>query len=137
MTAKYLIIAGSLVLLVLGTMHLWYTFFTNRFLARDARTVEKMKKDFPVLTRRTTMWKAWIGFNASHSSGAMFIGLVNIIIACQYFEIYQKSVSLLLLNDITVLFYLFLAKRYWFKIPFTGICITAICFIVATGIILF
>jgi hypothetical protein len=136
MTAKYLIITGSCIFLVLGTIHLVYTFFTDKFLTRNSETGYWMKKDFPVLTKDTTVWKAWIGFNASHSAGAIFIGLINIIIAIQYFELYQKAISLLILNDITVLFYLYVAKRYWFKIPLTGIFVTTICFISATIIIL-
>ena len=28
----------------------------------------------PVITRETTMWKAWVGFNASHSFGAILFG---------------------------------------------------------------
>jgi len=137
MIAKYLIIVGSSIFLILGVLHLVYTFFSTKFLARNPETVSRMKNDFPILTRGTTMWKAWIGFNASHSSGAIFIGLINIIIASQYFELYQKSISILLLNDITLFFYLYLAKQYWFKIPLIGISIATICFACSTIIILF
>ncbi len=28
-----------------------------------------MQQVSPVITRQTTMWKAWVGFNASHSYG--------------------------------------------------------------------
>jgi hypothetical protein len=136
MTEQYLIILGSSVFLVLGTMQLLFTFFTDKFLTRNPETAEMMKADHPVLTRRTTMWKAWIGFNASHSSGVMFIGGVNILLATQYFDLYQKSFAFLLLSDITVLFYLFLAIKYWFRIPLAGVVITSICFILSTLIIL-
>ncbi len=131
MLEQYLILLGAATFLVLGTLHLVYTFFTDNFLARNAGTVESMKKDYPVLTRKTTMWRAWIGFNASHSSGAMFIGLVNILLATQHFELYQNADSLHLLNIITAIFYLYLAKKYWFNIPFMGILIATICFITA------
>lgn len=31
----------------------------------------------PILTSHTTMWNPWLGFNASHVSDVMFIGLIN------------------------------------------------------------
>ena len=129
MLAQLLWISGSLILLALGTLHLVYTFFTDKFTSRNTNVVEEMKKSFPRLTNKTTLWKAWVGFNASHSTGAIFIGLINIILAIQYFEILRQSYLLLSLNILTIVFYLFLAKRYWFKIPFTGILITLLCFI--------
>lgn len=128
---QYLIITGSTIFLVLGTIHLVYTFFSDKFLARQAETVERMKADFPVLTRQTTMWNAWVGFNASHSSGAMFIGLVNIILALEHFEVLLNSLPMQWLDISTMTFYLFLAKRYWFSIPLRGIALAAFCFLLS------
>ncbi|MBK8194669.1 MAG: hypothetical protein IPK76_16170 [Lewinellaceae bacterium] len=128
---QYLIITGSAIFLVLGTIHLVYTFFSDKFLARQSETVERMKADVPVLTRQTTMWNAWVGFNASHSSGAMFIGLVNIILAVEHFDVLHNSLPLQLLDVSTMAFYLFLAKRYWFSIPLRGIALAAVCFLLS------
>jgi hypothetical protein len=136
MIEKYLWIAGSLPFIILGTLHLLYTFFTNKFSSRNKMLEEEMKTSFPVLTKATTMWKAWIGFNASHSSGAIFIGLINLFIAVQYAEILQNRVFLLG-NIVTVLFYLWLGKKFWFRTPFTGILIAACCFITAALVIVF
>jgi len=131
MTAKLFILIASSIFLILGTIHLIYTFFTNKFLARDVEINEKMKSTSPILTKETTVWKAWIGFNASHSAGAIFIGLINIILVCQHFEVYQNSFNILLLDICTGIFYLFLAKKYWFKIPLVGILIATSCFIIS------
>ena len=136
MIARILLAAGALIFLVLGTMHLAYTFFFYYFLPRDQGIKEGMEKTNPVLTRRTTMWNAWIGFNASHSSGAMFIGGINLIMAVSYFDIYGQSPGLQLLNILTAFFYLFLARRYWFNIPFRGVLLATICF-TASSLILF
>ncbi|MEP7141709.1 MAG: hypothetical protein ABI707_02505 [Ferruginibacter sp.] len=136
MIAKYLWIAGSLPFIVLGTIHLWYTFFTNKFSSGDPGVDEAMKRTTPVLTKQITMWKAWIGFNASHSSGAIYIGVINLILAIRYFAVLQDPVFLLL-NIVTVLFYLWLAKKYWFSIPFNGILIAACCFIFSAILILY
>jgi hypothetical protein len=50
-----------------------------------------MKSISPMLTRETTMWKAWIGFNASHSSGITFIGVINCIQGVKYFALFRSD----------------------------------------------
>jgi hypothetical protein len=75
------------------------------------------------------MWNAWIGFNASHSAGAMFMGLINIILVVQYYSIIQYGVLIHSLNLVTAIFYCWLGKRYWFRIPFIGISISTCCFL--------
>ena len=136
MLARILWFSGSAIFLALGTLHLYYTFFSSKFAARNRAVVTAMKNTAPVLTNETTMWNAWIGFNASHSAGAIFIGLINIILVVQYFPVLQNSMVLLLLNIATVIFYCWLAGKYWFRVPFTGILITTGCFVAASVIIL-
>ena len=132
MVAKILWLSGSAIFLILGTLHLYYTFFTSKFNARNKTVIIEMKNTSPVLTGETTMWNAWIGFNASHSAGAIFIGLMNILLAAQYFPMLQNSVLIILLNIVTALFYCWLAKKYWFRIPFAGILIATGCFVTAS-----
>ncbi|HMK05511.1 MAG TPA: hypothetical protein VK489_15020 [Ferruginibacter sp.] len=136
MIAKILWITGSSVYIFLATLHLLYTFFTNKFLAKDKNTVEAMKNTHPLLTNRTTMWKAWIGFNGSHSSGGIFLGMSNLLLAVLYFPFLSDSLPLLILTIVTSLFYLFLGIKYWFNIPLSGIAIATTCYIVAFVIIL-
>lgn len=135
MIEKVLWLSGSAIFLILGAIHLFYTFFSSKFNARNKSVVEAMKDTSPVLTAETTMWKAWTGFNASHSAGAIFIGLINIVLAVQYFSFIQNSMLIPVLNVVTSGFYLWLAKKYWFRVPFTGILIATGCFLVATILI--
>lgn len=136
MIAPCLIVFGSSILAFLGSIHLYYTFFSDKFSSRNPETDALMKNSSPILTKRTTIWKAWVGFNASHSLGAIFIGLANIILSIESFELYQKSVSLWILNLASIGFYLFLAKKYWFRIPFFGVLATAACFFMACLLII-
>jgi len=128
MFSQYLIIFGAAIFLLLGTLHLYYTFFSNKFLARNAEAVKAMQQTSPIISKGTTMWKAWIGFNGSHSLGAIFFGAMNIILAWSYFNVVQHSFSIRILDLAICFFYLFLAKKYWFKIPFAGILIATTCF---------
>lgn len=137
MISKYLWVGGSLTFLVLGTIHLYYTFFTNKFSARDHSTVDQMKKAYPVITKKTSMWKAWIGFNASHSIGAMYFGGINLLLAISFFEFLESHWPLPVLTSLVSLFYLFLGFRFWFDIPRAGTIVAAICYLAATIILIF
>jgi hypothetical protein len=129
MLSKILWLSGSAIFFILGTWHLCYTFFTSKFDPRNKNLMEEMKNTSPLITYETTMWKTWIGFNASHSTGAIFFGLVNSLLAAEYFYILEKSFLLSLLTILTSGFYLWLAKKYWFSIPFTGILIAFGCYL--------
>jgi hypothetical protein len=131
MLPKIFWLLGSCIYLVLGALHLFYTFFTTKFDPRNKDVIEEMKNTSPRLTNETTLWKTWIGFNASHSTGAIFFGSINAILAIEYFPVIENSFLISLLTICTSGFYLWLGKKYWFSIPFTGILIATCCFIAA------
>jgi|TARA_R110002049_G_scaffold89490_1_gene225087 hypothetical protein len=135
MIEQYLIIIGSSVFGVLGTIHLLYTFFTNKFNAHDPSVTEAMKSSSPILTKETTIWNAWVGFNASHSLGAMIVAAFYIPLALFNFEIISQSNWFSSLPVVIGCSYLLLAKRYWFKIPFYGVLIATVCFTLASVLI--
>ena len=123
--------SSAFVLLFLGSVHLLYTFRGTKLHPRDHAVQLAMVGDSPVLTRQTTMWRAWIGFNASHSYGAMLFGLVY-----GYLALFQPAVlfgSLFL--TVVALAYLtgllVLAKAYWFSIPYRGILLSSALFVAA------
>ena len=128
MLAQYLWITGSAIFLLLGTAHLRLTFFGPKLFPKHHAVIGEMQNTHPRLTQETTMWKAWVGFNASHSAGAIFFGAMNMTLASQYFWIIQESVFIVFLNAVFVLFFLYLAKAYWFKVPLIGIVMATICY---------
>lgn len=136
MTAIYLWEFGSLILVILGTLHLLYTFFSNKFSSKNENLISEMKNSHIILTKKVTMWRGWIGFNASHSSGIMFIGIINFYVALEYFTVFESDHLYFIFNILTIGFYVWLAKKYWFKIPFTGILTTLICYTLSYIIIL-
>lgn len=132
---QVLLIFGASIFGVLGTVHLLYTFFTNKFEAYDSPVTDAMKRTSPVLTKQTSMWRAWIGFNASHSLGAMLVAGVYIPLTVSYFNVIQESIWFSTLPVLIGLSYLILAKKYWFKIPFIGVLISTFCFVIAAVLI--
>jgi uncharacterized membrane protein len=113
--------ASAAILLALGSLHLLYTFRGPKLLPGDASLQQRMSEVSPVITRETTMWKAWIGFNASHSFGAILFGVVYGYLSLVHRAILFGSAFLLAVGLVLLLGYAFLGKRYWFSVPFRGI----------------
>jgi hypothetical protein len=132
---QILLIVGAVIFGALGTIHLVYTFFSNKFNAFDENVTKAMKSTSPVLTKETTMWDAWVGFNASHSLGAMLLTAFYVPLAINNMEVIRETPWFSILPVVIGLSYLALAKKYWFKIPFIGILISTVCFIGAALLI--
>src|SRR5215475_4625391 len=93
-----LVTASAAIILLLGVVHLRYTFLGGKLFPRDAALTARMKEVSPFLTRETTMWKAWVGFNASHSYGAILFGLVYGYLALAQSSLLFRSPFLLLVG---------------------------------------
>lgn len=124
-------IAGALVFGLLGCVHLAYTFFSDRFSPRDATVEAAMKATTPRLTRRTSLWSAWVGFNASHSLGAIAFAAIYLVLAVGHGSVLATSGTLRWLALAVALSYLALAVRYWFRTPLIGIAVGCACFATA------
>lgn len=131
---RILLIIGASIFGILGAIHLLYTFFTNKFEAYDPSVTDAMKKTSPILTRETSIWNAWVGFNASHSLGAILVAGIYIPLTVSYFNVIQQSLWFSVLPVLIGVSYLVLAKKYWFKVPFIGVLISTICFIGAAAL---
>lgn len=134
--AQLLLIIGSSIFGILGSLHLYYTHWTNKLDPRDASTIEAMRVSNMILTKETTVWDAWIGFNSSHSLGAMLFAGIYIPLSIWHFELIAQSLWFSLLPLLVGVSYAVLAKRYWFSIPLGGILISTLCFMVAAILII-
>lgn len=115
---------SAVVLLTLGVLHLVYTFSGPLLTPRDPALRARMEEVHPVITRQTTMWRAWIGFNASHSMGAILFGLVYGYLASVHIELLMSSQFLLGVGLAMLVGFVILAKLYWFKVPFIGVVVS-------------
>ena len=132
MSVAALVAVGAGIFGTLGTLHLVYTFFSPKFDPRDPAVAVAMKGTSPRITRATTMWNCWIGFNASHSLGAMMFAAVYLLLAIGHPQLLSESPAFVALALVNALAYLALAFKYWFRIPLTGIAIATACFAIAT-----
>jgi hypothetical protein len=129
--APLLMAASAVVILALGLIHLMYTFRGSKLHPRDIELLAKLKQASPVITRQTTMWKAWVGFNASHSFGVILFAAVYGYLAIAHSAFLFQSWFLLLLGLLFLAGYVVLARLYWFSVPFRGVLLAAVLYAAA------
>lgn len=126
-----LIAASAAIILLLGLAHLLFTFSGPKLMPRDRELQARMQEVAPVISRETTIWKAWVGFNASHSFGAIMFGAIYGYLSLVHAAFLFRSTFLLSLGLLLLCGYLFLGKRYWFRAPFRGILVALALYVLA------
>lgn len=121
MPGRILVALGAALICWLGVMHLRLTFVGDKLTPTDATLQHEMGRVSPIITNETTMWKAWLGFNASHSLGAILFGLVYAYLALAHPTLLFQSWFLLAVGAGLLGAYLWLGARYWFSAPFLAI----------------
>ena len=126
-----LLIVGGCVFGILGLLHAVYTFSDSRHPRRlapeDPAVLRSMASTGVRLSSgATTMWRAWLGFNFSHSLGALMFSAACIAAGLELTALALPKAALLLPVAIGAL-YLWLAIRYWFRIPAIGIALGTLC----------
>jgi len=98
-------VLSSGIIFTLGVVHLVYTFWGPKLTPRDPALQISMNQISPVISKETTMWRAWMGFNATHSMGAILFGLVFGYLALAHGQLLFQSLFLLAVG---------LAMLWWF-----------------------
>jgi hypothetical protein len=93
-----------------------------------------MNQIAPRITKETTMWKCWIGFNASHSMGLILFGLVFGFLAWAHSELLFQSAFLLVVGLATLVGFAVLCKLYFFRVPLAGISISLACYVASLAL---
>jgi hypothetical protein len=78
--SRYIFLVGALPFL--GVIHALETPLTlaesKGLSPRDPALRETMARETTLITRRTNMWLAWVGFNLGHSLGVILLGVVSV-----------------------------------------------------------
>ncbi|MDJ0750625.1 MAG: hypothetical protein QNJ11_14155 [Woeseiaceae bacterium] len=127
--AELLVGISAFVILALGVAHLVYTFNGPKLAPRNRAVYSAMNSDSPGISAETTMWKAWVGFNASHSLGAVLFGLVYGYLAWVRSDVLFGSFVLCVTGLAMLSALLVLARRYWFSVPFRAIAVSLLCYV--------
>ena len=134
MAATILMVLSAGIIFTLGVLHLMYTFRGPLLMPRDRALQISMSRTSPVITKQTTMWRAWVGFNASHSLGAILFGLVFGFLARAHGQILFHSPFLLTVGLAMLGSFVVLSKVYWFSTPFIGISISLACYVASIAL---
>ena len=125
MKSSAFIAASAAIILLLGLMHLFYTFRGPLLHPRDPELTARMMAVSPVISGETTMWRTWVGFNATHSFGLILFGALYGYLAIRHSVFLFHSWFLLTLGFALLLGYSVISKLYFFTGPFRWVVLAA------------
>lgn len=129
---RILFIVGAAPFLVLGLIHAVYSAHDavrpRRIVPRDPAVIDAMRGAPLRLSPQTDTWRAWIGFNLSHSLGAVVFAAACLYLAIGYPATLESMFTLRLAAFAVALVYAGLARAYWFTTPFWGSAFGAAAF---------
>jgi len=134
MAARILMVLSSSILLTLGIMHLSLMFGGTGLTPRDPALQASMSTTSPVLTDETTMWRCWMGFNATHSMALILFGLMYGYLALAHSQLLFRSPFLLFVGFATLACLLVLCKLYFFRSPLLGVSASLLFYVVSVAV---
>jgi hypothetical protein len=134
LAAKVLMVLSASIAFTLGVSHLVYTFWGPMLTPRDHALQISMTQIAPVITNETTMWRCWVGFNASHSMGLILFGLVFGFLALAHAQLLFQSPFLLAVGLAMLGGFVVLCKVYFFSGPLIGLSISLSCYVASIAL---
>ena len=130
--SRYLFLSGALPFLLLGVAHALNTprqpNERKGLSPTDPSLAESMARSRIHLTDRTDMWRAWVGFNLSHSLGAVLFGVLVVLVGRTSASFEYNAGLFLPLAVVVSIAYLSLAVSYWVRAPIIGIGLSVFLF---------
>ena len=134
LAARILMVLCASIVLTLGVLHLVSTFWGPSLTPRDPALQISMSQSSLIMTNETTMWRCWVGFNASHSMGLILFGLIFGYLALAHGQLLFRSPFLLVVGLAMLGGLIVLCKVYFFSWPLTGINISLACYVVSIAL---
>jgi hypothetical protein len=133
--SRYLFLFGGLPFIVLGILHALATPTTPE--ARkglspgDVAYRRHMAEQALLITPHTNLWLTWVGFNFSHSLGAMLFGVVVLLVGGSPSAFIANKAAFIPLAIVVSVVYLAIGLRYWFRTPIAVITVSSACFVLS------
>jgi len=132
MIAQTLFILGSVPLILLGALHLVFTLRDHKspryIVPRSDDLIQQMQAEPLRLTSETTMWRAWIGFNISHSIAVLLVGVGYLYLSLRYFPTLRADIIIHWAAPVLAWVFVILSKCFWFSKPLRGSFVSAVFF---------
>ena len=122
------------IIFTLGAIHLIYTFYGLQLTPRDPALQISMSQVSPVISKETTMWRCWVGFNATHGMALLLFGLVFGFLALAHGEVLFHSPFLLVVGLAMLAGLVVLCKLFFFRVPLIGVSIALVCYVASVAI---
>ena len=134
MAAKLLMVLSAGIIFTLGAIHLICTFYGPQLTPRDPALQISMSQVSPVISKETTMWRCWVGFNATHGMALLLFGLVFGFLALAHGEVLFHSPFLLVVGLAMLAGLVVLCKLFFFRVPLIGVSISLVCYVASVAI---
>jgi hypothetical protein len=135
---QLLLIAGAGIFLLLGTVHGVYTLQDlgnpTHFTPRDAGLRAAMQQSSIALHPDINLWRAWLGFNLTHSLGLLMFGGAFLYLGVLHPALFPRSALLQLCSIAISAAYLIISLKFFFQTPAIGAGIAMICFVLAAAL---
>jgi hypothetical protein len=129
MKSSAFIATSAEIIFLLGLEHLLCTFHGPQLHPRDPELTARMMTVSPVVTGETTIWRVWVGLNASLGFGLILFGALYGYLAIRQSALLFRSFFLLTLGFTVLLSYAVVAKLYFFTSPFLGIVLATVLYV--------
>ena len=133
-----LVIAGGSIFLVLGALHGMLTLedlvLPRHFTPRDRALREAMQQSAIALHPTINLWKAWMGFNLTHSLGLVMFGGAFLYLGLFHSPMFTRSMLLQACAIAVSGIYLILSLQFFFSKPAIGSGIAFACFVLAAAL---
>jgi hypothetical protein len=133
-----LVIAGAGIFLLLGSLHGLLTLrdlgHPRAFTPIDPGLRAAMQKSTIALNPEINLWRAWIGFNLTHSLGLVMFGGAFLCLGVFHLPWFSQSWRLQACAIVISAAYLTTSLKYFFSTPAIGSGIATACFVLAAAL---
>lgn len=133
--AQLLIIAASSLFVLFGSLHGLFTLKDIRrptyFTPRDPALRVAMQASGIAFHSDVNLWKAWLGFNLTHSLGLFLFGAAFLYIGVSAPDAFRTSPGLQVTAVLVSAAYLAISTQFFFWKPTMGTAATTILFLAA------
>jgi hypothetical protein len=138
-TAQALEIIGASIFLILGISHGFLSLqdLSNprNFIPQDTELLRAMQQAVGAKYPQANIWRAWMGFNLSHSLGLVLFGGTFVAIGLFYFSIFAQILWLQSCAILISIAYFIMSLKFWFSEPTISSGIGLACFVVSAGLL--
>jgi len=135
---QLLIIIAALPFLLFGVGHGAITLRDLRhpraFTPPDAMLRQAMQQSSIRFRPDINLWRAWLGFNLTHSLGLIVFGSAFLHVGVFQTDTFSSSLLVQMFAVVVSAAYLVVSIKYFFIHPVIGSAIGFVCFLAATGL---